>query len=400
MTEHCVIVGAGQAGAQTAQSLRQGGFSGPITMLGEEPQPPYQRPPLSKKYLAGELDAERLWLRPPEFYGTNSIALRTGVTVTGIDPAARTLSCGDTQILDYDHLVLTTGTHSRSLPLPGIDRPAVLPLRTMADVDALRPSMRGGKLVIIGAGYIGLEVAAVARTLGLEVCVLETQDRVLKRVVTPVLSTFFESLHKSHGVELRFGVSIDAIEGEDGTPNLPGAARAVRLTSGERIGCDLVLVAVGAAPNDQLARAAGLAVDDGILVDEACRTSDPHILAAGDCTRFFSARFGARIRLESVQNAIDQAKAAAATICGNPGIYDPVPWFWSDQYDVKLQIAGLSSGHDEARIVGDPAGGSFYVAYLRDGALLAVDSINHPRSHMMARRALGQPWREDLLPAA
>ena len=405
MSERCVIVGAGQAGAQAAQSLRQGGFTGNIQLLGEEPHPPYQRPPLSKKYLAGDMTADRVWLRPMEFYEANNVALRTGLTVTGIDREARSIACSHSnageagssntsETIGYDHLLLATGTRPRNLPLPGFDKKGVLPLRTMADVDAIRPYMgSGGRLVIIGAGYIGLEVAAVARSLGLTVSVLETQERVLARVVTPVLSTFFEGLHATNGVDLRFGVIVEGIEGDE-------RANAVRLGSGERIECDLVLVAVGAAPNDQLAKAAGLDVEDGVLVDATCRTSDPHILAAGDCTRFHSQRFSQPIRLESVQNAIDQAKAAAATICGKPGLYDPVPWFWSDQYDVKLQIAGLSQGHDEAKIVGDPAGGSFYVAYLRDDALLAVDSINHPRSHMMARRALGQAWREDLLPAA
>lgn len=394
MTETCVIVGAGQAGAQAAQSLRQGGFAGDIVLLGDEAHPPYQRPPLSKKYLAGELDADRLWLRPAEFYPANGIALRTATRVEAIDRQARRLSLTGGEEIGYDHLLVATGTRPRALPLAGADKAGVLPLRTIADVDAIRPRLAAGRrLVIIGAGYIGLEVAAVARSLGLHVTVLEAQDRVLARVVSPALSAFFQSLHSGHGVDLRFGAGVAAIEGGE-------RAEAVVLAGGERLDCDLVLMAVGAVPNDDLARAAGLEVDDGIVVDAACRSSDPHILAAGDCTRFFSARFGARIRLESVQNAIDQAKAAAATICGTPGTYDPVPWFWSDQYDVKLQIAGLSQGHDEARTVGDPASGAFYVAYLREGRLLAVDSVNHPRSHMMARRALGEPWRDDLLPAA
>lgn len=394
MSDTCVIVGAGQAGAQAVQSLRQGGYAGDIQLLGDEPHPPYQRPPLSKKFLAGELEADRLWLRPPEFYDANAITLRTGLKVASINRESRTIGCENGESIGYDHLLLATGTRARNLPLPGFDKQGVLPLRSMGDVDAMRPLLRnGGRLVIVGAGYIGLEVAAVARSLGLKVSVLETQDRVLSRVVTPVLSQFFQTLHADQGVDIRFGVSVAAIEGDE-------RATSVRLGSGERIECDLVLVAVGAAPNDELAKAAGLTVDDGIVVDAACRTSDPAILAAGDCTRFHSQRFGAPIRLESVQNAIDQAKAVAATICGNPGSYDPVPWFWSDQYDIKLQIAGLSQGHDEARVIGDPASGSFYVAYLRDDRLLAVDSVNNPRSHMMARRGLGEKWREDLLPAA
>ena len=394
MSETCVIVGAGQAGAQAAHSLRQGGYEGDIVMLGDEAHPPYQRPPLSKKYLSGEFEAERLWLRPPEFYEANHIDLRVGCTVSGIDRERARVVCADGSEIDYDTLLLATGTRPRALPLPGFDLPRVLPLRTLADVDALRALMEvPRRIVIVGGGYIGLEVAAVARGLGHEVMVLESQGRVLNRVVAPELSDFFAQLHTSHGVVLRFGVSVAAVEGD-------GQAEAVRLTTGERVECDLVLVAVGAVPNTELAQEAGLAVQDGISVDASCRTSDPAILAAGDCTRFPSARYGRTIRLESVQNAIDQAKAAAGAILGQGVTYDPVPWFWSDQYEIKLQIAGLSQMHDETKRVGDPASGSFYIAYLREGRLLAVDSVSHPRSHMMARRALGEAWREDLLPTA
>ncbi|MEI2387332.1 FAD-dependent oxidoreductase [Breoghania sp. JC706] len=393
MSETCVIVGAGQAGAQAAHSLRQGGYEGDVVMLGDEAHPPYQRPPLSKKYLSGEFEAERLWLRPTEFYEANGIDLKTGARVSAIDREGGCVVCSDGREIGYDTLLLATGTRPRALPLPGFDLPGVLPLRTLADVDALRALMAvPRRIVIVGGGYIGLEVAAVARGLGHEVMVLESQGRVLNRVVAPELSDFYAQLHLSRGVVLRFGVSAAAVEGD-------GQVEAVRLTSGERIDCDLVLVAVGAVPNTELAEAAGLAVDDGISVDASCRTSDPAIFAAGDCTRFPSARYGRTIRLESVQNAIDQAKAAASAILGHERTYDPVPWFWSDQYEVKLQIAGLSQMHEETKRVGDPAGGSFYIAYLRGERLLAVDSVNHPRSHMMARRSMGEVWREDLLPA-
>ncbi len=394
MSETCVIIGAGQAGAQAAHSLRQGGYEGGIVMLGEEAHPPYQRPPLSKKYLSGELEAERLWLRPEEFYEANNIDLRVSSPVTEIDRDAREVVCADGERIAYDALLIATGTRPRSLPLPGFDLPGVLPLRTLADVDRLREVLeKPCRIAIVGGGYIGLEVAAVARGLGHEVTVLESQERVLNRVVAPELSAFFQKLHSGHGVDIRYGVSVEAVEGE-------GRAEAVRLGSGERIDCDLVLVAVGAVPNVELAQAAGLEVDNGICVDASCRTSDPVIYAAGDCTSFPAARYGRNIRLESVQNAIDQAKAAASAILGKEVSYDPVPWFWSDQYDVKLQIAGLSQLHDETKLVGDPDNGSFYIAYLRDGRLLSVDSVSHPRSHMMARRSLGEEWRDDLLPPA
>ena len=393
MNETCVIIGAGQAGAQAAHSLRQSGHEGGIVMLGDEAHPPYQRPPLSKKYLSGELEAERLWLRPAEFYETNHIDLKLGTSVSSIDREAGKVVCADGSTVDYDKLLLATGTRPRMLSLPGFDLPGVQPLRTLADVDRLRALMAvPRRIVIVGGGYVGLEVAAVARGLGHEVMVLESQVRVLNRVVAPELSDFFQALHTSRGVVLRFGVSAAGVEGD-------GQVEAVRLTSGERIECDLVLVAVGAVPNTELAEAAGLAVEDGISVDASCRTSDPAIFAAGDCTRFPAARYGRTIRLESVQNAIDQAKAAANAIIGKDVTYDPVPWFWSDQYEVKLQIAGLSQMHEETKLVGEPASGSFYIAYLRDERLLAVDSIAHPRSHMMARRSLGEVWREDLLPA-
>ncbi|WP_321333947.1 FAD-dependent oxidoreductase [Breoghania sp.] len=394
MSETCVIIGAGQAGAQAAHSLRQGGYEGGIVMLGDEAHPPYQRPPLSKKYLSGEFEAERLWLRPEEFYDTHKIDLRVSTPVGEIDRAAREVVCVNGERIAYDTLLITTGTRPRNLPLPGFDLPGVLPLRTLADVDRLREVLeRPCRIAIVGGGYIGLEVAAVARQLGHEVTVLESQERVLNRVVAPALSLFFQKLHADHGVDIRFGVTVEAVEGED-------KAQAVRLGSGARIECDLVLVAVGAVPNVELAQAAGLEVDNGICVDASCRTSDPAIYAAGDCTSFPAARYGRTIRLESVQNAIDQAKAAASAILGNEVVYDPVPWFWSDQYDVKLQIAGLSQFHDETKLVGDPDSGSFYIAYLRDGRLLSVDSVSHPRSHMMARRSLGEVWRDDLLPPA
>lgn len=389
-----VIVGAGQAGAQVAQSLRAGGYDGPLVLLGEEPHPPYQRPPLSKKHLAGEVETEGLHLKPAAFYEQNRIDCRFGVRVREIDRAAGAVVLETGARIAYATLVLATGTRPRALPLPGAELPGVVTLRTITDVEAIRARLRAAnRIAIVGGGYIGLEVAAVARAMGHKVTVIEAQDRVMKRVVSPAVSAFFADLHRDHEVDLRFDTGISGFLGKE-------ALTGVALADGSELACDLALVAIGAQPNDDLAAACGLEVDDGILVDGSGRTSDPAIFAAGDCTRFLSARYGRSIRLESVQNAIDQAKAVAAAILGADEDYDPVPWFWSDQYAVKLQIAGLSDGHDTATTVGDPESGSFYVAYLREGRLIAVDSINHPRSHMMARRAIGKPFAEGLLPPA
>ncbi len=394
MQDSLVIVGAGQAGAQVAQSLRAAGFEAPITLVGDEPHPPYQRPPLSKKHLAGEIDDEALHLRPAAFYEQNRIDCRFGVAVEAIDRAALKLRLSDGSDLAYAKLVICTGTRPRALPLPGVGLEGVVTLRTIADVEAMRARLAApGRVAIVGGGYIGLEVAAVARAMGHEVTVVESRDRVMQRVVSPDVSAFFDALHRENGVDIRLNTGVEGFSGED-------HVRAVRLANGEELACDLALVAVGAVPNEELARDAGLEVDDGILVDAHGQTSDAHIYAAGDCTRFFSARYGRSIRLESVQNAIDQAKAVAAALTGAATDYDPVPWFWSDQYAIKLQIAGLSQGHDTALTVGDPAGQSFYVVYLSQGRIAAVDSINHPRSHMMARRAIGKTYEEGLLPPA
>ncbi|NRG17166.1 FAD-dependent oxidoreductase [Rhizobiales bacterium] len=394
MQDRIVVLGAGQAAAQLVQSLRQNGHEGEIALIGDEPHLPYQRPPLSKKYLMGEVGEDTLELRPSSFYEAQSVELHLGVKAEAVDRERKLVKTSAGEKIAYDRLVFATGTRARSLPLAGADLPGVVSLRTIADVEAIRPSLEGeGRVAIVGGGYIGLEVAAVARSLGREVTVLEGLDRVMKRVVSPAISEFYEKLHCENGVDIRLNVSIEGFEGTD-------RVEAVRFTNGSQLDCDLVLVAVGAAPNDELAGACGLDVSDGILVDGAGRTSDEAIHAAGDCTRFYSARYGRSIRLESVQNAIDQAKAVAADICGKDVDYDPVPWFWSDQYHIKLQIAGLSQGYDEAKTVGDPASGSFYVAYLKDGKLIAVDSINHARSHMMARRSIGEAWCDDLLPPA
>ncbi|MEC9403942.1 MAG: FAD-dependent oxidoreductase [Pseudomonadota bacterium] len=394
MQEDIVIIGAGQAGAQVAQSLRQGGFEGPLRLIGDEPHPPDQRPPLSKKFLAGEIGAEGLWLRPPAFFTTNNIDHIPNTRVVAIDRGAKRLTLANGDTLPYDKLVLATGTNARLLTLEGADKKGVVTLRSIADVNVIRDILqKSSNVAIIGAGYIGLEVAAVAKSLGKSVTVIEAQDRPMKRVVSQAVSDYFSGLHKARGIELRLNTGIEAIEGGD-------SVTGVRLSTGETVPAELVLVAVGAEPNDHLAAEAGLEVDNGILVDGCGQTSDPDIFAAGDCTRFYSNRYQRSVRMESVQNAIDQAKAVAQALLGQEVDYDPLPWFWSDQYDIKLQIAGLSEGYDDTKVVGSTQDNKFYVAYLHDGRLIAVDSINSPRSHMMARRVIGEPWRDDLLPEA
>lgn len=389
-----IILGAGQTGAQLAQSLRANRHEGKILLIGDEGYLPYQRPPLSKKYLLGEMAREGLELRPPAFYQTQAIELSLATRIEALDVGRKTLVSTKGDELRYDRLILATGARPRPLVLPGSELAGFVSLRTVADVQAMRPLMASaGRIAIVGGGYIGLEVAAVARAMGLEVTVLEGLDRVMKRVVSPAVSAFYDALHRSHGVDLRLNVSIAGFEGK-------GKVEAVRLADGSAIACGMALSAIGALPNDELAAKAGLDTSDGVLVDGGGRTSDEAVHAAGDCTRFHSARYGRSIRLESVQNAIDQAKAVALDMAGEEVDYDPVPWFWSDQYETKLQIAGLSQGYDEAITVGDPQKGSFYVAYVGAGRLLAVDSVNHPRSHMMARRSIGEAWRKDLLPPA
>jgi len=386
-SEPFVIVGAGQAGAQAVVSLRQGGYDGPLVLIGAETQPPYQRPPLSKKFLAGEMEAERLFLRPDAFWESQSVDTRFATEVSAIDPGAKTIALASGEILSYAKLLLATGTVARGIPVEGVELDGVATLRTIDDVDHLRERLAETEsLAIIGGGYIGLEVAAVANQMGKQVTVIEAQERVMQRVVSPTVSTFFDTLHRSHGVEIELNVGLGGFLGE-------GRLEAVRLADGRVIEAGAALVAVGAAPRTGLAEAAGIACDNGIAVDEACRTSAPDVFAAGDCTSFPSALYGRRLRLESVQNAIDQAKAAAASMLGEEVAYDPVPWFWSDQYDIKLQIAGLSTGYSSAHVDGDPEERAFSVSYVaEDGTLLAVDAINSPRAHMLARRAVGKPF--------
>ena len=384
MGDAVVIVGAGQAGAQLAMSLRQGGHAGPIRMVSDEPYLPYQRPPLSKKFLAEYRDPDSLFLRPESFWRDHHVQCELGAAAGEIRPKERRVLLRNGREIPYGTLALATGTSARALPVPGVDLPGVFSLRRIDDVVALRPAITAAeRIVIVGGGYIGLEVAAVVRTEGRSVTVLEAEDRVLKRVAGPATSDFFDRYHRQHGVDIRLGARLVAIEAD-------GRALRTRLTPDDALDADLVLVATGARANDDLAAAAGLTCQDGIMVDEFARTSAPDIFAIGDCTRFPSRRYGRRLRLESVQNAIDQAKAAAAVILGKPQPYDPVPWFWSDQYDIKLQIAGLAEGYEAVGTVGDPGAAHFSVEYRRGGRLIAVDAVNDARAHMLARRRIAE----------
>ena len=382
MSEPIVIVGAGQAGIKAAETLRLKGHDGDILLIGEENWPPYQRPPLSKAYLKGELSEDRLFLKAGDYFEKAKIALMPGARVAAIDPTGHQLTFADGRTQSWSKLLLATGTRARTLPLSGGDLYGVFALRGIDDTKRIGCALDVAQSVaIIGGGYIGMEFAAVARSLGKQVTVIEAQDRVLKRSVAPEISRFMHQLHEGHGVRLALGEGVARIAGSD-------RVKGVELTSGAAVPADLVLVAAGAVPGIELAEAAGIAVERGIVVDEACRTSAPDIFAAGDCTVFPSRRYGRRIGLESVQNASDQGKAAALSMLGEETVYDPVPWFWSDQYDVKLQIAGLSTGYDHTELVGDPGEGRFALRYFSGDTLLAVDAINDPRSHMTARKEI------------
>lgn len=376
---HVVVVGAGQAGSAVAAKLRALGFDGEITLIGEEPSPPYQRPPLSKAYLLGEMEQERLWLRGPEFYAEHGITLRLGAPVTALDAAAQTVTVGG-EVLRYDDLVLTTGSRPRRLPAAiGGDLAGVYAVRTLADVDAMRAEfVPGRRLVVVGGGYIGLEAAAVARKLGVGVTVIEMAPRILQRVAAPETSDWFRALHTAHGAVILEATGLERLLGE-------GRVTGVRLSDGRELPTDFVIAGVGITPGAELAEAAGLVIENGIRTDEHGRTSDPHIWAAGDCASF--PWKGGRIRLESVGNAIDQAECVAANILGAGKAYEAKPWFWSDQYDCKLQIAGLNSGYDRIVTRGGEAGSvSFW--YYRGAELLAVDAMNDPRAYMVGKRLI------------
>ena len=377
---HIVVIGAGQAGSSLVAKLRKDGFDGEITLIGAEKALPYQRPPLSKAYLLGEMELERLFLRPASFYEDNNITLRLGARVSGIDPEAKTVSIGD-EVISYDQLALTTGSDPRRLPAAiGGDLEGVHVVRGLSDVDAMAPSVSEGKrALIVGGGYIGLEAAAVCAKRGVKVTLVEMADRILQRVAAPETSDYFRKLHQDHGVEIREGTGLERLEGEGGK-----VARAV-LGNGETLEVDFVVVGVGITPGSQLAELAGLELDNGIKTDAQGRTSDPSIWAAGDCASF--PYKGGRIRLESVPNAIDQAEVVAQNMLGAGKDYVATPWFWSDQYDVKLQIAGLNTGFDNVVTrAGEGLTTSFW--YYKGDQLVAVDAMNDPRAYMVGKRLI------------
>jgi 3-phenylpropionate/trans-cinnamate dioxygenase ferredoxin reductase subunit len=376
-----LIVGAGHGGAQAAIALRQRKFEGSIAILGEEPELPYERPPLSKEYLAGDKPFERLLVRPAAFWDERAVAIRTGRRVVAVDPTARTVTCEDGTAIGYGTLIWAAGGHARRLSCTGRDLAGVHSVRSRADVDRLigeLPDTR--RVVVIGGGYIGLEAAAVLSKLAKQVTVLEAQDQVLSRVAGEPLSRFYEAEHRAHGVDVRLGASVACIE------EAAGRATGVRLDDGEVLPAEMVIVGIGIVPAVEPLLAAGARGGNGVAVDAHCRTSLPHVHAIGDCALHANAfADGLPIRLESVQNAHDMAATAVRAILGEPAPYHAVPWFWSNQYDLKLQTVGLSAGHDQVVIRGEPAARSFALVYLREGRVVALDCVNATRDYVQGR---------------
>ncbi len=380
MSERIVIVGAGHSAGVAVASLREHGYTGEILVVGDEAHGPYQRPPLSKNFLAGQMSVEQLQLKPAKFYQERTVQFRLNTRVEGIDRGRREVALGD-ETLPYSKLLLTTGSRVRRLDVLGATLPGVHYLRTIADVEGIRAQMSPDqRLVVVGGGYIGLEAAAIAVKAGLKVTVLEAASRILSRVSGPPTAQFFAEEHARQGVDIRCDAGVVAMEGKE-------RVSAV-VSTGGRIEADLVIVGVGIVPNVELAAAAGLACDNGIIVDEFTRTADEHIHAAGDCTNHPNKLLDRRLRLESVQNAVDQARAAASNLCGKPLAYAELPWFWSNQYDLRLQIAGLSQGYDDAVLRGDPSTRTFSVMYLRGGKLIAADTVSAPREHLAFRKLI------------
>jgi 3-phenylpropionate/trans-cinnamate dioxygenase ferredoxin reductase component len=389
MTSTILIIGGGQAGAQAIDTLRREGFEGRIVLVSEERELPYQRPPLSKKFLAGELAADRLPFRHQSFYDEHRIDLALGIRAIRLDPAARRVALSNGEEVGYDRLLLCLGAISRQLTCPGSELPGVHYLRGISDVPGIQEGLKpGARTVIIGGGYIGLETAATARKMGCAVTVLEMADRVMNRVVASNVSEYFAHEHRSQGIKLICNTRVVRLEG--GT-----RVERVVCADGSIYEADTLVVGVGAVANMRLAAEAGLLCENGIVVDEYCRTSDPLIYAAGDCTYHPSLRFDMRVRLESVDNAFEQAKTAAQNLLGRPTVHDRVPWFWSDQFDNKLLIVGLSQGHDQQVTRGDPATRCFTVCYLKGGELQAVEAVNHPKDYMAARKLIAERARPD-----
>jgi 3-phenylpropionate/trans-cinnamate dioxygenase ferredoxin reductase subunit len=390
MSSTILIIGGGQAGAQAIDTLRREGFGGRLVLVSDEPFLPYQRPPLSKKFLSGELAADRLPFRHQSFYDEHRVELKLGVRAVQLDLSARRVALANGEEIIYDRLLLCTGAVSRQLTCPGADLPGVHYLRGIGDVPKIQEGLKpGSRTVVIGGGYIGLETAATARKMGCTVTVLEMADRVMNRVVAANVSEYFAHEHRTQGVKLVCNTRVVRLEGTS-------RVERVVCADGSSYETDLLVVGVGALANMELAAAAGLACENGIVVDEFCRTSDPAVFAAGDCTYHPSLRYDMRVRLESVDNAFEQAKTAALNMLDKPTTHDRVPWFWSDQFDNKLLIVGLSQGHDQQVTRGDPATRSFTVCYLKGGELVAVEAVNHSKDYMAARKLIADRARPDL----
>ena len=390
-----VIIGAGHAAGQAAASLRQEKYTGPITIIGDEAHVPYQRPPLSKAYLSGSQEVERVYLRAEKFYNEKDIDLRLSTRATVIDRNAKTVELEGGEKIDYDKLLISTGSRPRRLSIPGSDLNGIHYLRTIEDVDGIRASMsEGANLVIVGGGYIGLEVAAVGKELGLNVDVLEMEERILQRVTTPTMSTYYDALHRGRGVNIHTNTGVTGFSGN-------GKVEKV-LCGDTEFDADLVIVGIGIIPNIELAEAAGLHCDNGIVVDDHCQTSDPDIYAAGDCTNHPNALLNRRLRLESVPNAMDQARTSAANMLGGDKSYAAIPWFWSDQYELKLQMVGFSADGNREVLRGDMASNQFAVFYLNDSTVVAADAVNSPKEFMLCKQLVGKSVDAEVLsdPAA
>lgn len=378
-----VIIGAGHAAGQAAASLRQEKYTGPITIIGDEAHVPYQRPPLSKAYLSGSQEVDRVYLRAEKFYQDKDITLKLSTRVTSIDRNTKTVALDNDETIDYDKLLISTGSRPRKLSIPGSDLEGIHYLRTIEDVDGIRASMTAGaNLVIVGGGYIGLEVAAVGKELGLNVDVLEMEDRILQRVTTPTMSDYYDALHRGRGVNIHTNTGVTGFSGN-------GKVAKV-LCGDQHFDADLVIVGIGIIPNIELAEAAGLNCDNGIVVDDHCQTSDPDIYAAGDCTNHPNALLDRRLRLESVPNAMDQARTSAANMLGGDKSYAAIPWFWSDQYELKLQMVGFSADGNREVLRGDMASNQFAVFYLNDNTVVAADTVNSPKEFMLCKQLVGK----------
>jgi 3-phenylpropionate/trans-cinnamate dioxygenase ferredoxin reductase component len=391
--ENIVIVGASHAGAQAADTLRRKGYSGRLTLVSDEVNLPYQRPPLSKKYLAGELAIERLNIRPADYFRERTIELMLGQRAEAIDRQQRLLRLEKKTALPYDRLLLATGTRPRKLHVPGHELSGIYTLRDLNDALWIHQAFKQARrVVVVGAGYLGLEAAATARQMGLEVTVLEVAERILNRVAAAPLADFFQQQHVARGVEIFCGTQVQTFVADSSNTRVAG----VRCQDGREIAADVVVVSVGVVPNDELARTAGLTCDNGIVVDEYSRTNDPDIYASGDCANQPSLRYGYRVRLESVDNAFEQSTSAALNMLGVATRHDKLPWFWSDQYDLKLVIVGLSHGHDHTLVRGNSDSRSFSVCYLRGRELIAIDTVNQAKDQMAARKVIATPNQVDL----